>query len=60
MQCAFDLWLHTCLLDSIFLQSGAYLSLNMYYSFYTRLEKYIYVYICMYTNFEGTGMYNSA
>lgn len=50
MQCAFDLSLHTCLLDSIFLQSGTCLSLNTYYSFYIYLEKYIYVYTCMCIN----------
>lgn len=50
MQCAFDLSLHTCLLDSIFLQSGTCLSLNTYYSFYIYLEKYIYVYMCMCIN----------
>lgn len=48
MQRAFDLWLHTCLLDSMFLQSGTRLSLSMYYSFYIYLEKYINARVCMY------------
>lgn len=44
-ECAFELWLHSFLLDSIFLQSGTHLSLNMYYSFYIYLEKCICMYV---------------